>query len=96
MSSSKKTLDKDELDTLQSKIIPLCTGCPGAVVTCVDLYMLSKIENYDYIDDIIILNIRSFDIWLTFKNKCNENIHQMATWLKNERIKSSEVVCDCK
>jgi hypothetical protein len=84
-------LEADGLDAdgIQSKIIPLCTGCPGAVVTCADLYMLSKIDKYDYIEAIIALNIRSFDIWLTFKNKCNEDIHQMGSWLKKQMIKNN-------
>lgn len=77
-------LDPVEFKKIQDQILPICSACSSAVVVCVDLYLLGRKEQYDYIDILTQLDIRGEDIWLTYQNKCDRDVGQMASYLKNK------------
>lgn len=77
-------MNSGELKGVRDKLIQIADGNPGAITVLAQLYFVGLKENHNYIDELVKLNIIGVDIWLMYKNDCQENIENMKILIRKK------------
>jgi hypothetical protein len=78
-------MDNKEIGNITDRqIIPICDGCPGSITICCRLYVIGKHDGTHYLDILKKKNIRGYDIWNVYKDKCDSDIYKMAEYLRKD------------
>ena len=70
-------MDSQQLKEIREKIIKIADGNPASITVLSQLYFLGLKDCFNYVNELVKLNIIGVDIWLMYKNECQENIENM-------------------
>lgn len=82
-------MNSDELKQARDKLIPISNGNPGAITVLAQLYFSGISEQFSYVDALVKLNIVGVDIWLMYKNDCEQNIEKMKILIQEKTMKKT-------
>ena len=77
-------MNSEELKGVRDKLIQIADGNPGAITVLAQLHFVGLKDNHNYIDELVKLNIMGVDIWLMYKNDCQENIENMKILIREK------------
>ena len=70
-------MDSKQLKEIREKLIKIADGNPASITVLSQLYFLGLKDNFNYVKELVKLNIIGVDIWLMYKNECQENIENV-------------------
>tara|TARA_Y200000002_G_C22393539_1_gene542564 strand:- start:244 stop:483 length:240 start_codon:yes stop_codon:yes gene_type:complete len=77
-------MDSQQLKEIREKIIKIADGNPASITVLSQLYFLGLKDSFNYVNELVKLNIIGVDIWLMYKNECQENIENMKILIREK------------
>ena len=77
-------MDSEQLKEISEKIIKIADGNPASITVLSQLYFLGLKDCFNYVNELVKLNIIGVDIWLMYKNDCQENIENMKILIREK------------
>lgn len=78
-------MDSEQLKEIREKLIKIADGNPASITVLSQLYFLGLKDNFNYVKELVKLNIIGVDIWLMYKNECQENIENMKILIQEKK-----------
>ena len=78
-------MDSKQLKEIREKLIKIADGNPASITVLSQLYFLGLKDNFNYVKELVKLNIIGVDIWLMYKNECQENIENMKILIQEKK-----------
>ena len=70
-------MNLEEINSVRNKIIRIADGNPASIKILSELYFIGLNDNINYIDTLVNLNVIGVNIWLMYKNDCQEKIENL-------------------
>ena len=68
----------------QEQLFNIGQANPAAIGIAARLYMIGASDNYDYFDALQRLNIKGVNLWLLYKNQCDQSDARLIQEIKTK------------